>query len=88
MALIVEEDEAKDQEEVHVPVSSRKRKDVESFPSSAKLMPIPSNDNTLVYITGVKKSQCDEREWHIARLPKRLSKACFAQHSITRKVRC
>jgi len=42
---------------------------------------IPPTPQTKV----VLESVCDEKEWHIARLPKTSSKACFAQHATTKK---
>jgi hypothetical protein len=36
-------------------------------------------------VTAVHKIACKETEWHIARLPKTLAKACFAQQAITKK---
>jgi hypothetical protein len=38
-------------------------------------------------VTAVHKIACKETEWHIARLPKTLAKACFAQQAIT-KMKC
>jgi hypothetical protein len=36
-------------------------------------------------LTAVHETACKETEWHIARLPKTLAKACFAQQAITKK---
>ena len=33
----------------------------------------------------VHETSCKKTEWHIARLPKTSTKACFAQHAITKK---
>ena len=32
----------------------------------------------VTHVTAVQKTACDETQWHIARLPKTLAKACFA----------
>jgi hypothetical protein len=36
-------------------------------------------------VTAIQEIACRESEWHIARLPRASSKACFAQHAITKK---
>jgi hypothetical protein len=51
----------------------------------------PNNLGTTVdirrpsHVTAIHETTCKETEWHIARLPKTLAKACFAQQSITKK---
>jgi hypothetical protein len=37
------------------------------------------------HVTAVHETACKETEGHIARLPKTLAKACFAQQAITKK---
>jgi hypothetical protein len=37
------------------------------------------------HVTAVHKTACKETEWHIARLSKTSTKACFAQQAITKK---
>jgi hypothetical protein len=37
------------------------------------------------HVTAIHKTGCKETEWHIARLPKTLAKAYFAQQAITKK---
>ena len=37
------------------------------------------------HVTGTEETDCDEREWHILRLPKSSAKACFAQQAVTKK---
>ena len=39
----------------------------------------------VTHVTAVQETACDETQWHIARLPKTLAKACFAQQAITKK---
>jgi hypothetical protein len=36
-------------------------------------------------VTAIHETVSQEMEWHIARLPKTLAKACFAQQAITKK---
>jgi hypothetical protein len=36
-------------------------------------------------VIAIHESAYKETEWHIARLPKTLAKACFAQQAITKK---
>jgi hypothetical protein len=51
----------------------------------------PNNLSTMAnvgrppHVTAIQETTCKETEWHIARLPKTLSKACFAQQAITKK---
>jgi hypothetical protein len=51
----------------------------------------PNNLGTTVdvgrlgHVTVIHEIACKETEWHIARLPKTLAKACFAQQAITKK---
>lgn len=46
--------------------------------SSAKSPPIS-------HVTEIQETDCDESEWHIARLPKTSAKACFALQAITKR---
>ena len=39
----------------------------------------------VTHVTTVQETACDETQWHIARLPKTSSKACFAEQAITKK---
>ncbi len=48
-----------------------------SIPASTTLVDPP--------ITCVQEIECDETQWHIARLPKTSAKACFALQALTRK---
>jgi hypothetical protein len=36
-------------------------------------------------MTAIHETTCKETEWHITRLPKTSTKACFAQQAITKK---
>jgi hypothetical protein len=36
-------------------------------------------------VTAIQETVCKETEWHIARLSKTLSKACFAEQVVTKK---
>jgi hypothetical protein len=36
-------------------------------------------------MTAIHETACKKMEWHIARLPKTSTKACFAQQAITKK---
>jgi hypothetical protein len=51
----------------------------------------PNNLGTIVdirrpgHVTAIHEIACTKMEWHIARLPKTLAKACFAQKAITKK---
>jgi hypothetical protein len=36
------------------------------------------------HVTAIHEMACKETEWHFARLPKTLAKACFAQQAITK----
>ena len=38
-----------------------------------------------MHVTGTQETDCDERDWHISRLPKSSAKACFAQQAVTKK---
>ena len=44
----------------------------------------PQNHHPM-HVTGTQETDCDEREWHISRLPKSSAKACFAQQAVTKK---
>ena len=44
----------------------------------------PQNRHTM-HIIGIQETDCNEREWHISRLPKSSTKACFAQQAVTKK---
>ena len=44
----------------------------------------PQNHHPM-HVTGTQETDCDEREWHISRLPKSSTKACFAQQAVTKK---
>jgi hypothetical protein len=37
------------------------------------------------HMTAIQKTAYDKSEWHIARLPKTSSKACFVQQAVTKK---
>ena len=45
----------------------------------------PPSSLRVQYTKYVLESDCDDRQWHIARLPKTSAKACFAQQAITKK---
>jgi hypothetical protein len=47
--------------------------------------PIPNVNNRTTHVTAIHETACKESEWHIARLPKTSTKACFAQQAITKK---
>jgi hypothetical protein len=47
--------------------------------------PIPNVNNRTTHVTAIHEIACKESEWHIARLPKTSTKACFAQQAITKK---
>ena len=38
-----------------------------------------------IHVIGIQETDCDEREWHMSRLPKSSTKACFAQQAVTKK---
>jgi hypothetical protein len=38
-------------------------------------------------VTAIHETTCKEMEWHIARLPKTFTKACFAHQAVT-KTKC
>ena len=44
-----------------------------------------SQNHHPVQVIGTQETDCDEREWHISRLPKSSAKACFAQQAVTKK---
>ena len=44
----------------------------------------PHNRHPL-HVTGIQETDCDERDWHISRLPKSSAKACFSQQAVTKK---
>jgi hypothetical protein len=37
------------------------------------------------HVIAIQETTCKETEWHIARLPKTSSKACFVQQVVTKK---
>ena len=45
----------------------------------------PTTVKAVDHVKAVQETTCNEREWHIARLPKTSAKACFAQQAITKK---
>lgn len=45
----------------------------------------PLTHSPAKHVKSVQETVCDERQWHIARLPKTSAKACFAQQAITKK---
>jgi hypothetical protein len=51
----------------------------------------PNNLGTIVEVcrplkvTTIEETACDELQWHIARLPKTSSKACFVQQAVFKK---
>jgi hypothetical protein len=47
--------------------------------------PIPNVNSRTTHVTAIHETACKETEYHIARLPKTLAKACFAQQAITKK---
>ena len=55
-----------------------------STEGSNALEPTSSPTRT-IHIREVEETVCDERQWHISRLPKVLKKACFALQAITKK---
>ena len=58
--------------------------DVMEIVPSGEHLERPQNRHPL-HVTGIEESDCDEREWHISRLPKSSAKACFAQQAVTKK---
>ena len=44
----------------------------------------PQNHHPM-HVIGIHEMDCDEREWHMSRLPKSSTKACFAQQAFTKK---
>jgi hypothetical protein len=38
-----------------------------------------------LHVTAIQETACDELQWHIARVPKTSSKACFAQQVVSKK---
>ena len=57
--------------------------DMETMPSGEH-QHRPLNHHPM-HVTGTQETDCDEREWHISRLPKSSAKACFAQQAVTKK---
>ena len=57
--------------------------DMETMPSEEH-QDCPWNHHPM-YVTGTHETDCDEREWHISRLPKSSAKCCFAQQALTKK---
>jgi hypothetical protein len=47
--------------------------------------PIPIINIKTTHVTAIHETAYKETEWHIARLPKTSTKACFAQQAITKK---
>jgi hypothetical protein len=47
--------------------------------------PIPNVNNRMTHVTAIHETAYQEIEWHISRLPKTSTKACFAQQAITKK---
>jgi hypothetical protein len=47
--------------------------------------PIPNVNSRTTHVTAIHETACKESEWHIARQPKTLAKAYFAQQAITKK---
>ena len=47
--------------------------------------PIPNVNSRTTHMIAVHETAYTKTEWHIARLPKTLAKACFAQQAITKK---
>jgi hypothetical protein len=45
----------------------------------------PINISRVLHMTAIQETHCDESQWHIARLPKTSTKACFTQQAITKK---
>ena len=65
-------------------ISFRADVDVMETVPSGEHLERPQNRHPL-HVTGIEESDCDEREWHILRLPKSSAKACFAQQAVTKK---
>ena len=57
--------------------------DMETLPSEEH-QEHPQNHHPM-HVTGIHETDCDEREWHMSRLPKSSAKACFAQQVVTKK---
>ena len=57
--------------------------DMETMPSGEHQHRPPNHHP--MHVTGTQETDCDEREWHISRLPKSSAKACFAQQAVTKK---
>ena len=57
--------------------------DMETMPSE-EYDEHPRNPHPM-HVTGIQKTDCDEQEWHMSRLPKFSAKACFAQQAVTKK---
>ena len=47
--------------------------------------PIPNINSRTIYVTAIHETACKEIEWHIARLSKTSTKACFAKQAIIKK---
>jgi hypothetical protein len=45
----------------------------------------PIDISKVPHVTTIQETRCNEYQWHIARLPKTLAKACFAQQAATKK---
>ena len=57
--------------------------DMETMPSEEH-QDRPRNHHPM-HVTRTQETDCNEREWHISRLPKSSTKACFAQQVVTKK---
>ena len=60
----------------------------ERDPDVVEVVPSPPSATGVRHVTAVEETKVDERLWHIARLPKTSSKACWAQQAVTKKKKC
>ena len=56
---------------------------IETMPSEES-QELPQNSHPM-HVTGIQETDCNDRVWHISRLPKCSAKACFAQQAVTKK---
>lgn len=72
---------------VSLPVITEDEEDeVEEDAATTEVAPVsPALEGGIRRVTSVQETKVDERTWHIARLPKESSKACWAQRAVTKK---
>jgi hypothetical protein len=54
-------------------------------PDTPTKLVTPIDISRVPHVTVIQETRCNEYQWHIARLPKTLAKACFAQQAVTKK---